>query len=112
MRMFYTAIQCLVLGTIKLMDTVNTQKVRICFRCKTEDHTITAICLNCKKAIYCNRKCMKKNKKIHDSICRIYIDRYQQIRSVMDQMKENFAYYKDYNEKLNERRRKDNSLSI
>jgi len=55
---------------------------------------------------------MKKNKKIHDSICRIYIDRYQQIRSVMDQMKENFAYYKDYNEKLNERRRKDNSLSI
>jgi len=107
MRMFYTSIQCFILGTIKLRESVNSQKVRICFRCKTEDSTITAICLNCKKAIYCNRKCMKKNRKIHDMICRIYIDKSTNINSVMEAMSDNFRNYKDYNEKVNERRRKD-----
>lgn len=108
--MFYTSIQCFILGTIKLMDNVNNQKVRICFRCKVEDSSITAICLNCKKAIYCNRKCMKKNRKIHDMICRIYIEKSPIIKTVMENMKDNFAKYKESNEKQNERRKKDNNI--
>ncbi len=55
---------------------------------------------------------MKKNRKIHDMICRIHIDKFSLIKSLMDQMKENFDYYVEQNERLNERRRKDNNLNI
>jgi len=78
------------------MNSVNEEKVRICFRCKLEDRNITAICLNCKKAIYCNRKCMKKNRKIHDMICRVYIEKSLMIKSVMESMTESFSQYKNY----------------
>lgn len=40
-------------------------------------------------------------------ICRIYIDKSTNINSVMEAMSDNFRNYKDYNEKVNERRRKD-----
>ena len=108
--MFYTSIQCFLLGTIKLVETVNKNKVRICFRCKVENQSITAICLNCKKAIYCNRKCMKKNKRIHDPLCNTYIEKYQIIKAVMDEMTKNYDFYVDQNDRINERKRKDNSV--
>jgi len=89
------------------MDGANTVRVKTCFRCKKEDQTITAICLNCKKALYCNRKCMKKNKRIHSLMCRFHLDKHYAIKTVMEEMKKNFNYYQEEMTKANERKKKD-----
>ena len=105
--MFFVTIQCFIIGTIKLQNNANDQRIKICFRCKLEDQTITAICLNCKKALYCNRKCMKKNKRIHNLLCRFHLDKHHAIKAVMDGMKDNYDYYQEQTEKANARKEKD-----
>lgn len=109
MRMFYTIIQCFILGNIKQYKFLDTNKIRICYRCKVEDKTMTAFCLNCKKAIYCNRKCMNKNRRIHDILCKIHTDKQNQIKSLVGQMDTNFNFFINETNRINQRRKNDNS---
>lgn len=104
MRMFYVSIQCFILGSIRLQEN---HKSKVCFRCKVEDQSITSICFHCKKAIYCNRKCLKKNKSIHYKICKFHSKNIQAIRTVMEGIRENYSYYKESIEKANERRKRE-----
>jgi len=53
---------------------------------------------------------MKKNKRIHDPLCNTYIEKYQIIKAVMDEMTKNYDFYVDQNDRINERKRKDNSV--
>lgn len=105
--MFFVTIQCLILGVIKLQINANENRSKVCFRCKLEDATITAICLNCKKALYCNRKCMKKNQDIHTFICRFHVEKNQAIKTIMATMRENYDYYQEQSEKASLRKKKD-----
>jgi tRNA G18 (ribose-2'-O)-methylase SpoU len=80
---------------------------KICFRCKVEDPGITAVCLNCKRAIYCNRKCLRKNRKMHDIICNIYIEKSISIRGTFEEMQQNFQQYEIQVTRLNEKKMKE-----
>ena len=111
MRMFNSTIQCLILGIFRFMKRMKDlyPNGKMCFRCKVEDPGITAVCLNCKRAIYCNRKCLKKNRKIHDIICNILIDKNIPIKVTFEQMQ---VYFQDYElqvTRMNEKKLKDMS---
>jgi len=95
MRMFHSIIQCFMIEIFRLMKKIREANInfKICFRCKTEDPGMTAVCLDCKRAIYCNRKCLKKNRKIHNLICRIYLEKNAAIKAVFEQMQLNFEEY-------------------
>ncbi len=109
MRMFYSVIQCIIIGTFRFMRSMRDMcpNGKICFRCKIQDSGITAIFLNCKRAIYCNRKCLKKNKKIHDIICNIYVEKSTSIKVTYEQMEQNFVDYEIQVTRANEKKMKE-----
>lgn len=109
MRMFNSLIQCLIIGTFRFMRRIReiNPNAKICFRCKVEDPGITAVCLNCKRAIYCNRKCLKKNRKMHDIICNIYLEKNISIRVTYEQMEQNFTDYEIQVTRMNEKKMKE-----
>jgi hypothetical protein len=83
---------------MKEYKNIKNNKLRICFRCKLIDQTITEFCMNCKKSVYCTKKCRKKNKNLHDGICNDYIENYPYIKEVMSQMED---FYKSMEDKVN-----------
>ena len=93
--MFNSIIQCFMIEIFRLMKRIRESSfnMKIWFRCKLEDSGITAVCLDCKRAIYCNRKCLKKNRKIHEQICTIYVEKNNAIKAVFEQMQLNFEEY-------------------
>lgn len=106
MRMFNSVIQCITLGIFRMIKRMKdySPNSKICFRCKVEDPGITAICLNCKRAIYCNRKCLKKNRKIHDIICNIYIEKNISIKVTFESMQLSFQDYEMQVTRINEKK--------
>lgn len=104
MRMFYVSIQCFILGTINLKEQSERERKKFCFRCRVEDQTMTSICMNCKKALYCNRKCMKKNVPLHTMICRFFIENQNSVKAVVQKMTENYTYYNLESQKQNNRK--------
>ena len=109
-RIFYSTIQSFALGTIKICKIVSAQKLKICFRCKNEDPSLNCICLNCKRAVYCNRKCMNKNNTLHDDICRQYMDNGATINSLFDKTMEYYIDYEKDTKELNLRRVRDKEV--
>ena len=110
MRTLMSINQCLALATVKMLNYFADRKIKICFRCKNDDSGINAYCLNCKIAIYCNKKCNKKNRIVHDIICLIYIENGEYIRNTVLKALENHQKYEDQIYRVNDRRKKDNSI--
>lgn len=106
MRMFHSVIQCFMIEIFRLMKKIRESNfnLKICFRCKLEDSGITAVCLDCKRAIYCNRKCLKKNSKIHSIICKIYLEKNSAIKAVFEQMQLNFEEYESQVKRAHEKK--------
>ena len=109
MRIINSIIQCLMIEIFRLMKRIRESSfnMKICFRCKTEDSGITALCLDCRRAIYCNRKCLKKNKKIHSSICKIYLEKNSAIKAVFEQMQLNFEEYETQATRIQEKKNRE-----
>jgi len=95
MRMFYSIIGCFIQGTMKQYKNVKNNNLRICLRCKLIDLTITEFCMDCKKAVYCNKKCKKKNSVLHKGICEEYILKFPYIKETLAQMEENYKFLED-----------------
>jgi hypothetical protein len=93
--MFGSIIGSFIQGAMKEYKKVKNTNMRICFRCKLIDQTITEFCMNCKRSVYCNKKCKKKNKVLHDGICNDYIENYPYIKEVISQMEENYKFLED-----------------
>src|SRR5690606_36330760 len=80
---------------------------KVCFRCGLEEDSINAICLNCNTAIYCNKKCMKKNRPLHENLCKYYMDHKQLISLFMSQLDEDYKSYRETMYRVEYRRNKD-----
>ncbi len=83
---------------------------KVCFRCRLEDNSMNAVCLNCNVAIYCNKKCMKKNQILHENICKFYVDNRTLINNFMKQLDENYKLYIDQVKRVAIRKDKDRIL--
>lgn len=110
MRAFNAFIQCFCLETVRMFQRVVNQRMKICYRCKNDDPSINAICLNCKRAIYCSKKCMKKNRILHEHFCKFYLEKSQTLRIMINQIIENQNSYEQHSYRLKEMRHKDKSV--
>jgi len=89
---------------------VSSGKLKICYRCKNENQSLNYVCLNCKRAMYCNKKCCKKNLVLHDQICRIYSEKGSTINSLFDKTLEYYVEYEKEIQVVNMRRLRDNEI--
>lgn len=106
-RMFMSLLKCF---TYETLNIIYEHKGKICYRCETEDNSINAICLACKAAIYCNKKCMRKNRILHVYLCNFYTENRKTIDSFMENLVENYKVYKEQMQRLEFRRNKDKVL--
>ncbi len=90
---------------------VNSKKMKICYRCKNEDPSLNCFCLNCKRATYCNNKCMNKNLILHAKICRNYMEKGSIINSIFDKTMEYYIDYEKETKELNLRRNRDKEIT-
>jgi hypothetical protein len=99
----------MILGVFENANNFNRGPVEMkaCYRCKVKDPGITCICLNCKRATYCNRKCMKKNRRMHDPLCNIYLEKSSVIKELSDSMRENFNKFRNLMSKSNDKKSKE-----
>lgn len=84
---------------------------KICFRCKDDQSSVNAVCLNCKKAIYCTKKCMVKNSILHDYVCKYYIEKENSIKMFIEKFGENYKSYKQHREVVDLVREHDDNIS-
>jgi hypothetical protein len=109
-RIFYSSIQSFALGNIKLFKIVSDKKLKICYRCKNEDPSMNCFCLNCKRATYCNNKCMNKNLVLHAKICRFYMEKGAIVNSMLDKTMEYFVEYEKETKEVNLRKNRDKDV--
>lgn len=93
--MFGSIIASFIQGAMGEYKNVKNNNMRICFRCKLIDKTITEFCMDCKKSVYCNKKCRKKNRNVHEGICDEYIEKYAYIKETIAQMEENYKFLEE-----------------
>lgn len=106
-RMFMSFLKCF---TYETLNIIYENRSRYCYRCDIEDNSINAICLNCDSAVYCNKKCMKKNFRLHVNLCRFYKENKQLIANYMERLEESYRSYKDQMYRVEYRRNKDKVL--
>jgi len=99
--MFGSIIASFIQGAMKEYKNVKNKNLRICFRCKLIDKTITEFCMDCKKSVYCNKKCRKKNKVLHEGICNDFIMNFPYIKETISQMEENYKFLEDQIDRAN-----------
>jgi tetratricopeptide (TPR) repeat protein len=109
-RMFMSFIQCFTRGAITIYNSASSNGSKICFRCRNDDSSINCICLNCKRALYCNKKCLRKNRILHDSLCKYYLENNQLIKAMMNSLMENYILYEQHISNVTNRRKKDNKV--
>lgn len=80
----------------KSNSNLSNKKTNYCFRCR-ENKEITAVCLDCRKALYCHSKCMTKNSEIHSAICAYYLEINPMIDAINKALIENFETRKEQN---------------
>jgi hypothetical protein len=51
---------------------------------------IKTFCINCQFAVYCSKKCMKKNYQLHKRLCDYFVENNAIIKSLMDTMSFNY----------------------
>ena len=97
MRVFYSFIRATIKGVMDLNDAHNggESKINICYRCKIQAESIKTYCLHCNKVKYCSPQCMKKNKQLHDLMCRIYLEQYPIINETCKGMRDNYENVKN-----------------
>ncbi len=105
-----TLIQGLSISTVRLFDTVLKDKIKICYRCKNDDREMNMMCLNCKRAIYCNKKCMNKNAIVHENVCGYYVQNSQYINNIVAQAFDNMYKYEAQVFVNNDRKLKDKRI--
>ena len=100
-------LKCFCTETLKFIYEVQD---KICYRCNLEDNSINAVCLNCNSAVYCNKNCMRKNRILHEYLCKFYMDNKQLVKNFMDQIQEDYKTYRDQMYRLEFRRNNDKNL--
>ncbi len=83
---------------------------KVCYRCQTEDNSMNALCLNCSSALYCNKKCMRKNRILHENLCRYYMTNRAAVNNFMKSLSDNFKSYREQMFRTECRRNKDKFL--
>lgn len=110
MKMFMSIIKCFVVGTIENYKSMINLKLKICFRCSNEDKSLNCICMNCKFAVYCNKKCLRKNYILHETLCGFYLDNVGLINSLMAKTVGSFITYEQDVGAINLRKKNDNKI--
>jgi hypothetical protein len=102
MRMFSHFTQTLITGTMSLYTKFKSNKLRVCFRCRAMNNNINTFCLNCQFAVYCSKKCMKKNYNLHKKLCDYFVENNSILKSLMETMSVNYLIIEEkQNKKLN-----------
>lgn len=108
MRMFYSLIQFYiyeVYNRLILIKKPLQNENKSCTRCKNNKYNIedSHICLNCHISVYCSIECLKRNKPIHDQICKIFFLKNKEILKIVDIISKNiqtFTHKKRYKDKI------------
>jgi hypothetical protein len=104
-RMFYCFTQCLIIGTMKLYTSHIRNNTTVCYRCKLIDKSVKIVCLSCKHASYCSKKCLKKNLALHKKLCHTFIENQLIIKTMMEQMSQNYIIVEEKTNRKNIRKK-------
>jgi hypothetical protein len=89
--MFSSFINCLIKGVMDTKAENEENGIIICYRCKVQDENMNVYCIDCKVVNYCSKRCMRKNIKLHEPLCRYRIENSALINKIMNEMKANHS---------------------